>query len=76
MSLRRDGTYRCDRCGVDVGNAAVTECAIVSTMTVTDDVPEVLVLHFCRVPNEGAPEGCTEHLLVPSNLTDYLEASA
>lgn len=71
MSLRSDGTYRCDDCGLDVGNAAVTECAIVSTIAHTDDGPVVLVLHFCRVPRDGAPEGCAAHLLTPSHLTNY-----
>lgn len=73
MSRRADGAYRCDRCGLDVGNAAVTECAVVSTVVATADGGlEHVVLHFCRVDNDGAPEGCAEHLLVPSNLTDYL----
>lgn len=77
MSLRPDGTYHCDRCGISVGNAAVTECSIVSDMKMTDYgdglvVPTPRQLHFCRVPNAGAPDGCTEHLLVPSNLADYL----
>lgn len=73
MSLRQDG-YRCDRCGRDVGNAAVTECAIVSDLEAAPDADVASrprVLHFCRVPNPGAPEGCAAHLLLPSNLTDY-----
>ncbi|MGY1773498.1 hypothetical protein [Blastococcus sp. SYSU D00813] len=73
MSRRPDGTYKCDRSGHDVGNAAVTECAIVSTLVLDADGNQQLeVLHFCRIPNPGAPEGCAEHLLVPSNLADYL----
>jgi len=75
MSRRSDGTYRCDRCGADVGNAAVTECAMVADIEFLEDGPSPRNLHFCRVPNDGAPEGCAEHLLVPSNLTDYLEAT-
>lgn len=70
MSLRPDGTYRCDRCGGDVGNGAVTECAVVS------DTPDGLthrVLHFCRQPTRGAPHGCAGRLLSPSNLANYLE---
>lgn len=78
MSLRSDGTYRCDRCGADVGNAAVTECAIVADIELLEDGGDVFAvprnLHFCRVPNDGAPEGCAEHLLIPSNLTDYHES--
>lgn len=74
MSLRPDGVYRCDRCGRDVGNAAVTECAVVSDLAATGDpgAPwRPRVLHFCRVPNLGAPDGCAGHLLTPSNLAAY-----
>lgn len=67
MSLRSDGSYRCDRCGADVGNGAVTEAAIVSD--VSDG--SVRVLHFCRIPVKGAPHGCAGRLLSPSNLADY-----
>lgn len=70
MSLRPDGSYRCDRCGADVGNAGVTIALIVSD--VDPDTGLVRVLHFCREPNPGAPDGCAAHLLIPSNLTDYL----
>lgn len=72
MSLRADGTYRCDRCGLGLHNTGVLECATVSTLSYGDGGPEVRVYHFCRVPNDGAPDGCAEHLLTPSNLTDYL----
>jgi hypothetical protein len=74
VSLRPDGAYRCDRCGRDVGNAAVTECAVVSDAEVAPDGGVALtprVLHFCRVPNTGAPEGCAAHVLGHRNLADY-----
>jgi hypothetical protein len=74
VSLRPDGAYRCDRCGTDVGNGAVTECAVVSDMEVATDDGVALtprVLHFCRVPNRGAPEGCAAHVLGHRNLADY-----
>lgn len=77
MSRRADGTCKCDRCGIDVGNAGVLECAVVSDIATDADgnlVPRVL--HFCRVPNDGAPEGCAEHLLVPSVLTAYNDAQS
>lgn len=81
MSLRADFKYRCDRCGGPLENASVLECAIVADIEVIGDgegdayaVPRTL--HFCRVPNEGAPEGCAEHLLVPSNLANYNETRA
>lgn len=69
MSLRPDGTYRCDRCGADVGNGGVVQAAIVS------DVEDgaVRVLHFCRESRDGAPHGCAGRLLSPSMLADYLE---
>lgn len=69
MSLRLDGTYRCDRCGKDIGNAAVTVCAVTSTLTADG---QAQVYHHCREPNPGAPNGCAEHVLVPSNLADFL----
>lgn len=76
MSLRPDGSYKCDRCGASVGNAAVTECVMVADIEFLEDGSAApRNLHFCRVPNEGAPEGCAEHLLVPSNLADYLSAT-
>lgn len=75
MSRRPDGVYRCDRCGRDVGNAAVSECAVVADIERLEDgsfIPRNL--HFCRVENPGAPAGCAEHLLIPSNLEDYLNS--
>lgn len=68
MSLRRDGTYRCDRCDTDVGNAAVTECAIATTLTGGLDH---LVLHLCRRPRKGAPHGCAAHVLTAKTLAAY-----
>lgn len=68
MSLRPDGTYRCDRCGVDVGNAAVTECAIVTDL----EVGAHRQWHLCREPVKGAPHGCAGHVLGPAALADYL----
>lgn len=73
MSLRADGVYRCDRCGSALPNSGVLECATVSTLAYDEDgSPEVRGYHFCREPNEGAPDGCAEHLLTPSVLADYL----
>lgn len=67
MSLRPDGTYRCDRCDTDVGNAAVTECAIVTDL----DGLEHAVRHLCRKPAKGAPHGCAAHVLSRSALAAY-----
>lgn len=70
MSLRPDGTYRCDRCGTDVGNAGVTSAAIISDLQ-PDDPGSVRVLHLCREPQDGAPNGCASHVLGPGTLADY-----
>lgn len=72
MSLRSDGTYRCDRCGADVGNGAVTEAAVVSDV----EGAAVRVLHFCRRPVKGAPHGCAGRLLSPSMLADWTKENA
>lgn len=69
MSLRSDGTYRCDRCGADVGNAAVTECAIVTDL---EDGGHVQ-WHLCRQPQKGAPNGCAAHVLGRDALANYLK---
>lgn len=72
MSLRPDGTYRCDSCGIDVGNGGVLMAAVVSDLD--PDVPgTVRVLHLCRAPREGAPHGCAGNALSPAALADYHE---
>lgn len=75
MSLRSDNTYRCDRCDGPLENGSAMECAHVSDM-VTNDEGEMIprTLHFCRVPNTGAPEGCAAHVLSPSRIAAYLNA--
>lgn len=72
MSLRPDGAYRCDRCDRPVGNAAVTECAIVTTLT---DGGDHVVLHLCREPHKGAPHGCAAHVLGGKTLPAYRKES-
>lgn len=75
MSLRSDGANRCDRCDADVGNAGVDVSMRVSDLLVDDGGGTTAVVYdFCRQPNPGAPDGCAAHLLIPSNLTAYLEA--
>lgn len=71
MSLRPDGSYRCDRCDVDVDNGGVHVAAVVSDM---DETGAARVLHFCRRPAKGAPHGCAGRLLSPSNLAAYTKA--
>lgn len=70
MSLRDDGTYRCDRCGLDVGNAGIDVAASVSDLD--PDFPgEIRRLHLCRAPREGAPTGCVGNVLGEATLADW-----
>lgn len=62
MSLRSDGTYRCDRCGTKLENGGVHEAAILSDL---DAEGRVIVLHFCRV------NGCDRKVASKRNLADY-----
>lgn len=75
MSLRSDGAYRCDRCGTDVGNASVQMCAVISDLE-PDDPSRPRILHLCREPREGAPNGCARHVLGPGTLANYTETRA
>lgn len=69
MSLRADGSYCCDRCGTDVGNASVEQAAVISDLK-PDDPTRPRVLHLCRVPQPGAPHGCARRVLGASALAD------
>lgn len=72
MSLRDDGTYRCDRCGTRVGNGGVQEAAVISDLE-PDDPARPRVLQLCREPREGAPRGCVGNVLGPGTLANYYE---
>lgn len=72
MSLRPDGSYRCDKCGADVVNGGVREAAIISDLD-PDTAGEVRVLHLCREPRDGAPSGCAGNVLGPAALANYIE---
>lgn len=72
MSLRSDGTYHCDHCDADVGNAAVTECAIVTDLEDGDH----RLWHLCRQPAKGRPRGCAGHVFGPKTLTAYRKAKS
>lgn len=74
MSLRTDGSYRCDRCNVDVGNAAVTECAIITDLD-PDDAGELRYLHLCRAPRDGAPNGCVGNVFGDATLAAWTDAT-
>ena len=73
MSLRSDGSYRCDRCGAKLENGGVHEAAIVSDLDL-EQPGTVRVLHLCRAPRVGAPRGCVGNVLGTAALTDYNEA--
>ena len=72
MSLRPDGTYRCDRCGIDVGNGGVQDAVFISDLE-PDNPTETRRLHLCRVTVKGAPRGCAGLALGPVTLADYYE---
>jgi hypothetical protein len=74
VSLRPDGAYRCDRCGTDVGNGAVTEAAVISDLQLVEDLDvhaRPRTLHLCRKPRRGAPHGCAGYVLGPRVLAAY-----
>ena len=72
MSLREDGVYRCDRCGVDVGNASVDRATFVG-MVDPDNPADPWRLHLCTEGRDGAPHGCTGNVLGPGTLADWTE---
>lgn len=74
MSLRPDGTYRCDRCDTALTNGGVHEAAVIST--IEDDGQggtRAVTLHLCREPAKGRPRGCAAHLLTSRSLAAYHE---
>lgn len=75
MSLRADGTYRCDRCGLDVGNGGVFMAAYISDLDPTNPT-EARQLHLCREERDDAPRGCVGLVLGDEALADYYAASA
>lgn len=75
MTLRPDGTYRCDRCGADVGNAGVYMCAVISDIE-PGNPNQPRVLHLCRQPRDGAPNGCARHVLGPGTLANLTETES
>jgi len=65
VSLRPDGSYRCDKCDTDVDNGSVANA--VTIVGVDPDDPGTMrgPLHLClprEVPVEGATDGATEHV--------------
>lgn len=72
MSLRRDGTYHCDRCGVDIGNAGYLEAVSISGADPTNPV-EPRRLHLCLTHEVDGQvvEGCQDLVLNADALHDY-----
>lgn len=78
MSLRPDGTYRCDRCDVDIENAGLDRATTVSSADPYN--PGVQrVLHLCldrTEPVEGDDktkkvQGCSDRVLSKRALAAY-----
>lgn len=78
MSLRPDGGYECDRCGVDVGNGGVHTAAVISDLDPADGNLSPRVLHLCRDrPDPDQPgktiRGCRDRVLTAKALAHYNE---
>jgi hypothetical protein len=76
VSLRPDGTYRCDRCDTDVENGSVQHAAVISDLQASDQAAVAavpVVYHLCRKPQKGAPNGCASRVLGPTALAAYLK---
>lgn len=77
MSLRPDGSYRCDHCDTDVENGSVQHAAVISDLEPvpdTDVSARPRVLHLCRTKRKGAPHGCAGLVLGPRTLKAYYAA--
>lgn len=72
MSLRPDGSYRCDRCGQLLENGGVQEAAIVSDLD-PDQPAAPRILHLCRKARTGAPTGCVGQTFGATTLANYIE---
>jgi len=65
MSLRQDGSYRCDHCGGDLENGGVFEAAVISDIEPGTEGTQTRILHLCRV-NE-----CVQTVLTAAALAAY-----
>lgn len=75
MSRRPDGTYRCDRCGADVGNGGVQSAAVIAD-TDPADPTSLRHLHLCldRTGEGGTTvHGCRDRVLTRRALANYHE---
>lgn len=78
MSLRPDGSHRCDRCGADVGNAGIDVAAKVSDLDPATGNTTIRQLEFCRDrPDPDRPgetiKGCRDRVLTKAALAYYHE---
>lgn len=78
MSLRPDGSYRCDRCGADVGNGGVQVSAVISDTDPDHDNLTPRRLDLCRDrPDPDNPnkkiQGCRDRVLTKKALRNYHE---
>lgn len=78
MSLRPDGSYRCDRCGADVGNGGVALSAVISDLDPETEHLTPRRLDLCRRrPDPDNPgktlQGCRDHVLTKKALRNYHE---
>lgn len=71
MSLRSDGTHRCDKNGELLENGGVHEATVISQLD--PDTGQPRVMHLCTAPRRGAPRGCTGLVLGPAAFADYYE---
>lgn len=80
MSLQPDGTYCCDRCGVDVGNAGIYQAATVVDID-PGDPGIVRRLNLCLDrPDPDRPgktiQGCRDRVLTKKALRHYIERTS
>lgn len=75
MSLRSDGRYHCDRCGVDVQPGDVQSSAIVTDLDPGSEMPTPRRLDFCRDREADGKrvKGCASRVLTAKALADYLK---
>lgn len=78
MSVRSDGQYHCDRCGVSVGNGSVQNSAVVTDVFQIPDGAVPVRFDWCRdrpdPDNEGKTiQGCRDRVLTKKALRNYHE---
>jgi hypothetical protein len=72
MSFRADGTIRCDKCNVDVGNGGIDRCVIVSRLD-PKNLGSIEQLHFCidREEEGATVQGCSDRVFNARHLGAY-----